>query len=147
MAIEEKSVSHRSSHASFCEVEHCYARNALAELGTSDMAQDRDSQVRERAHAIWLEEGMPEGQAEQHWNRAESEFADDEASATITPVSTDATPTEAPEATSGVSTSDNADQTPVAPDVEAITEPAAAPPASATKKQTRRKVKPVTPVR
>lgn len=123
------------------------------------MAQDRNSQVRERAHAIWLEEGMPEGQAEQHWSRAESEFADDEASATITPASVDATstvapeaaasvePTAVPETASGVPPLDNADPAPVAPDVEAITEPAVAPAASATKKQTRRKVKPVTPVR
>lgn len=51
------------------------------------MAQDRDALVRERAHAIWLEEGRPEGQAEQHWSRAETEFADAEAAATITPVS------------------------------------------------------------
>jgi hypothetical protein len=123
------------------------------------MAQDRDSQVRERAHAIWLEEGMPEGQAEQHWSRAESEVADDEASATITPASADATstvapetaattePTAVPETTSRAPTFENPDPAPVAPDVEAITEPAIAPEATATKKQARRKVKPVTPVR
>lgn len=31
---------------------------------------DRDERIRALAHAIWLEEGRPEGRAEQHWEMA-----------------------------------------------------------------------------
>lgn len=37
------------------------------------MAQDRDHKIRERAHAIWLEEGSPTGRHEEHWERATRE--------------------------------------------------------------------------
>jgi len=113
------------------------------------MQQDRESQVRQRAHAIWLEEGMPEGQSEQHWNRAESEIGTDEASATITPASESeaADPEAATPAAGAEPEFQNPEPAPVPPDVEAITDPATARATPAAKKQTRRKVKPVTPVR
>lgn len=37
------------------------------------MAQDRDHKIRERAHAIWLEEGSPSGRHEEHWEQARRE--------------------------------------------------------------------------
>ena len=33
-----------------------------------------ESEVRERAHAIWLAEGMPEGREVDHWMRARREL-------------------------------------------------------------------------
>lgn len=30
----------------------------------------KEERIRELAHAIWLEEGKPDGRAEQHWERA-----------------------------------------------------------------------------
>ncbi|HVJ32624.1 MAG TPA: DUF2934 domain-containing protein [Terriglobia bacterium] len=30
----------------------------------------KEERIRELAHAIWLEEGRPDGRAEQHWERA-----------------------------------------------------------------------------
>lgn len=108
------------------------------------MQQDRESQVRQRAHAIWVEEGMPEGLSEHHWSRAESEFAADEAYATITPLSATAQSHDAPaaDAISTVEPESAATVEPVAvPDTTPAPEPVAA------KKATRRKVKPVMPVR
>ncbi|RXF67208.1 DUF2934 domain-containing protein [Hansschlegelia zhihuaiae] len=31
---------------------------------------DRETQIRERAYQIWLEEGRPEGREDEHWCRA-----------------------------------------------------------------------------
>jgi hypothetical protein len=36
---------------------------------------NQDSAIRERAYAIWEEEGRPEGRAWDHWYRALEEFA------------------------------------------------------------------------
>jgi Protein of unknown function (DUF2934) len=35
---------------------------------------DRDDRIRELAYFLWLEEGCPEGQADRHWETAESLF-------------------------------------------------------------------------
>lgn len=35
-----------------------------------------DQRVRERAYAIWLTEGQPEGREADHWNEAERELAE-----------------------------------------------------------------------
>jgi hypothetical protein len=35
---------------------------------------DRDDRIRELAYFLWLDEGSPEGQAERHWQAAESLF-------------------------------------------------------------------------
>jgi predicted subunit of tRNA(5-methylaminomethyl-2-thiouridylate) methyltransferase len=32
--------------------------------------KEREQRIRERAYQIWLEEGKPEGGAQQHWERA-----------------------------------------------------------------------------
>ncbi|MBA2934358.1 DUF2934 domain-containing protein [Sphingomonas sp. CGMCC 1.13654] len=37
------------------------------------MTDDREHQIRERAHAKWEKEGRPEGRALDHWLNAESE--------------------------------------------------------------------------
>jgi hypothetical protein len=113
------------------------------------MAQDRESQVRERAHAIWLEEGMPEGQADQHWSRAESEVADADTSAPSEPTKTadeddsaaadqGATPAETAPEFNAAPEFENADPAPEPPVVAAIVEPVHAP---AARKPTRRKTK------
>ena len=104
------------------------------------MEQDRISQVRQRAHAIWIEQGQPEGAADQHWAQAEAEFAA-EASVTTTPLaeSADAAVAE-PEAAE--------EPAPLAePDVVATPEPAAAAAPVPAKKTVKRKVKPLTPIR
>lgn len=38
------------------------------------MANETENQIRERAHAIWEEQGQPDGQADQHWQQAETEI-------------------------------------------------------------------------
>lgn len=38
------------------------------------MNEARHQQISERAHAIWRDEGRPDGQAETHWKRAEQEM-------------------------------------------------------------------------
>jgi hypothetical protein len=39
------------------------------------MAEDKKQRIRERAFRMWLEEGHPEGRAEEHWERARIEAA------------------------------------------------------------------------
>ena len=39
------------------------------------MSDDREKQIRERAHAIWLAEGSPSGRHEEHWQQATKEVA------------------------------------------------------------------------
>jgi hypothetical protein len=38
------------------------------------MLEDRETRIRQRAHAIWEAEGRPEGQDEAHWKRAAAEI-------------------------------------------------------------------------
>jgi hypothetical protein len=45
-----------------------------AAISSSDGQSDREQAIRERAYAIWEEEGRPEGQHLQHWLRAEAEI-------------------------------------------------------------------------
>jgi hypothetical protein len=35
---------------------------------------DKEEKIRKRAHAIWEEEGSPEGRHDEHWERAAREF-------------------------------------------------------------------------
>lgn len=35
------------------------------------MNSDREAQIRQKAHDIWVAEGKPSGQAERHWKMAE----------------------------------------------------------------------------
>lgn len=42
------------------------------------MAPDREHRIRERAHALWEQEGRPEGRHEDHWHQASREVGDDE---------------------------------------------------------------------
>lgn len=37
---------------------------------TSDAMPNREALIRERAYAIWIEAGQPEGMADDHWHRA-----------------------------------------------------------------------------
>jgi hypothetical protein len=37
------------------------------------MHEDREARIRERAHAIWEEEGRPAGKETEHWERAANE--------------------------------------------------------------------------
>jgi len=39
------------------------------------MSAAAEERIRERAHAIWIEEGCPEGRDQEHWLRAEQEMA------------------------------------------------------------------------
>jgi hypothetical protein len=38
------------------------------------MSDDREDQVRARAHAIWEAEGRHDGRQDEHWKQAEGEF-------------------------------------------------------------------------
>ena len=44
------------------------------------MQGDREERIRERARAIWEEEGRPEGKDREHWERAAAEVDASEAS-------------------------------------------------------------------
>jgi hypothetical protein len=37
-------------------------------------ARDREAEIRERAYAIWENEGKPDGQQHEHWERAERQI-------------------------------------------------------------------------
>ncbi|MCR0983285.1 DUF2934 domain-containing protein [Roseomonas populi] len=39
------------------------------------MQDQKQDLIRERAHAIWEQEGRPEGRHAEHWQRAEQEFS------------------------------------------------------------------------
>lgn len=39
------------------------------------MSEEQQEHIRQRAHAIWLQQGCPDGQAEQHWHQASAELA------------------------------------------------------------------------
>ncbi len=39
------------------------------------MSEDILDRIRQRAHAIWEEQGCPEGMADAHWSQASAEFA------------------------------------------------------------------------
>jgi hypothetical protein len=38
------------------------------------MPDQREDKIRQRAHQIWIEEGQPEGQDAEHWERATREL-------------------------------------------------------------------------
>lgn len=38
------------------------------------MTGDREQKIRERAHAIWQDEGQPHGRHDDHWDQASREF-------------------------------------------------------------------------
>jgi len=105
------------------------------------MEQDRISQVRQRAHAIWIEQGQPEGAAHEHWAQAEAEFDDGQVTDTAAPATERA---DVPADVEATPTSEVAD-TPAAPEIVAAPEAVAAP--APARKPTRRKVKSVTPTR
>lgn len=37
---------------------------------TSQAVPNREDMIRDRAYAIWIEEGRPDGMAEEHWRKA-----------------------------------------------------------------------------
>jgi hypothetical protein len=41
------------------------------------MADNREQRIRERAHAIWEQEGRPHGRDEDHWRQASQEVGGD----------------------------------------------------------------------
>jgi Protein of unknown function (DUF2934) len=45
-----------------------------AAISSAEGQLDRERAIRERAYAIWEEEGRPEGQHVSHWLRAEAEI-------------------------------------------------------------------------
>jgi hypothetical protein len=45
-----------------------------AAISSGEAQLDREQAIRERAYAIWEEEGRPEGQHLRHWFRAEAEI-------------------------------------------------------------------------
>jgi hypothetical protein len=38
------------------------------------MSDEREQQIRERAYAVWEEEGCPDGRDREHWLQAEAEI-------------------------------------------------------------------------
>jgi len=60
------------------------------------MSEDFENRVRARAHAIWMEDGCPDGRADEHWIRAvEAINAEIAAAALPAPVSVEPTAVEA----------------------------------------------------
>jgi len=51
----------------------------LQSLEDTVMLDDREQAIRERAYAIWEQQGCPEGLSIDHWLRAEEEITTDEA--------------------------------------------------------------------
>jgi hypothetical protein len=45
------------------------------------VSSDREARIRERAYAIWLAEGQPDGRHEEHWHRAAQELAQEDSAA------------------------------------------------------------------
>jgi hypothetical protein len=45
------------------------------------VTSDREEKIRERAYAIWLDQGSIEGRDQVHWLQAEKEIAEEEAAA------------------------------------------------------------------
>jgi hypothetical protein len=45
------------------------------------VAADREEKIRERAYAIWLDQGSIDGRDHEHWLEAEKEIAKEEAAA------------------------------------------------------------------
>ena len=43
------------------------------------MDTERDRRIRDRAYALWVEDGRPEGRSDEHWLRAEREAGESEA--------------------------------------------------------------------
>ena len=41
------------------------------------MSDDREDRIRKRAHALWEQNGRPEGRHEEHWHQASQEADDD----------------------------------------------------------------------
>ena len=80
--------------------------------------------VRERANALWLEEGCPEGKSDQHWQQAQQDVI---ASAQAAPVAPDQPEEEVP-LQAPVYAVDELEAPPV-PDVETCTNSASADPA------------------
>lgn len=37
---------------------------------TSDAVANREEMIRDRAYRIWIEDGRPDGMADEHWHRA-----------------------------------------------------------------------------
>lgn len=48
--------------------------NGHTEGSQPSNARDRETEVRERAYAIWENEGKPDGQQIEHWERAEKQI-------------------------------------------------------------------------
>jgi Protein of unknown function (DUF2934) len=65
------------------------AVRAINELATEYEVQaaemERLSRIRERAHAMWVEQGRPDDLHEAHWRDAEREIAEEMATATASP--------------------------------------------------------------
>ena len=61
---------------------------------------DLTSRVRERAYFLWIEEGRPEGKAEEHWRRARAAEAMD---LMVDEASDESFPASDPPAASGIS--------------------------------------------
>ena len=57
------------------------------------MDLDRERKIRERAYAIWLDQGCVDGRDEQHWLEAEKEIVKEEAQAAAKSGDSASTPT------------------------------------------------------
>lgn len=40
-------------------------------MNSNRTEQDREAQIRQKAHDLWVAEGKPDGQAARHWKMAE----------------------------------------------------------------------------
>ncbi|HUZ63672.1 MAG TPA: DUF2934 domain-containing protein [Acetobacteraceae bacterium] len=42
-----------------------------------EAGESREARIRERAYAIWMEEGCPDGRQHEHWERAAREIGEE----------------------------------------------------------------------
>ena len=49
------------------------------------MMTEREEKIRDRAYAIWFDQGMVHGRDQEHWAEAEKEIAKEEAAAQVKP--------------------------------------------------------------
>jgi Protein of unknown function (DUF2934) len=92
------------------------------------MNAEREEEIRARAHAIWEEEGRPEGKSEEHWQRACREIAPDEDTPNKDPKTREAAADDTPKPVTGDGPQSAAEDAPTIAD-----EPAADKPKRATR--------------
>jgi Protein of unknown function (DUF2934) len=74
------------------DLSHC-CEGILLKLAEEEMGNNRQERIRQRAHAIWEQEGQPHGAHQRHWDQATSEIdAEDSQASSLAENTEDASP-------------------------------------------------------